>query len=59
MEKDTINKVRRQMTEWTKIFATHVTEKGKCPSYTKSALLKRVLNLKGNMKGPIEKWFEV
>ena len=52
--KETINKMKRQPSEWEKIFTNEATDKGLISS-TKKRLMQ--LNIK-KTKNPIEKWAE-
>ena len=52
--KETINKIKRQPTDWEKIFANDVTDKGLI-----SKIYKQLIQLDGNNKiHPIKKWAE-
>ena len=52
--KETINKMKRQPTEWEKIFANEATDKGLISKIYKQLMQ---LNIK-NSKNPIQKWAE-
>ena len=51
--KETINKTRRQPTEWEKIFANDETDKGLIPQIYKQLMW---LNIRKNTNNPIKKW---
>ena len=52
-EKETINKMKRQPTEWEKIFANEATKKGLI-----SKIYKQLMQLIIIKKNPIKKWAE-
>ena len=51
--KETINKTKRQPSEWEKIFANEATEKGLISKIYKQLMQ---LNIKRNNNNPIQKW---
>ena len=51
--KETINKTKRQLTDWEKIFANDATDKGLI-----SKIYKQLIHLNNNNKKKIKKWTE-
>ena len=51
--KETINKMKRQPSEWEKIFANEATDKGLI-----SKIYKKIMQLNITKKKPIQKWAE-
>ena len=53
--KETINKMKRQPSEWEKRFANEATDKGLIPQIYKHLMQ---LNIKKKKNNPIQKWAE-
>ena len=51
--KETINKIKRQLKEWEKIFANDVTDKGLISKINKKLIQ---LNIKKKTNSPIKNW---
>lgn len=52
--KETIIKIKRQSTEWEKIFASHISDKGLIPKIYKELI--QLNNNNKNPNSPIKKW---